>query len=100
MLLFWASRLARDVHPVPTLIKRLLQQNTEKQSVETVKEIADEKTRVEGAESDLLWILHLTKSFGSNVAVEDVSFGISEGEIFALLPEWSRQVNHRQFDSW
>lgn len=80
-LLVWLE----SVHTLPTTIKRFLQRNTEKETVETVKEVTDEKTRAEAVESDLLRTLHLTKSFGSNVAVEDVSFGISEGEIFALL---------------
>ena len=32
-----------------------------------------------------LQILHVTKAFGSNIAVEDVTFGVSSGEVFALL---------------
>ena len=50
-----------------------------------VAEVEDEKNRVETSESDLLRVLHLTKIFGSNVAVDDISFGIGEGEILAFL---------------
>jgi ATP-binding cassette subfamily A (ABC1) protein 3 len=50
-----------------------------------IQEIDDEKNRVETSESDLLRILHLTKSFGSSTAVDDVSFGVSRGEILAVL---------------
>lgn len=32
-----------------------------------------------------LRILNITKAFGSNVAVENVTFGVSSGEVFALL---------------
>jgi ABC-type transport system involved in cytochrome c biogenesis ATPase subunit len=32
-----------------------------------------------------LRVLNVTKAFGSNVAVEDVTFGIGSGEVFALL---------------
>jgi ATP-binding cassette, subfamily A (ABC1), member 3 len=50
-----------------------------------IHEIDDEKNRVETSESDLLRVLHLTKSFGSSVAVDNISFGIGQGEIFAFL---------------
>ena len=32
-----------------------------------------------------LRVLNVTKAFGSNVAVEDVTFGVASGEVFALL---------------
>ncbi|KAM0521839.1 hypothetical protein ACHAPE_002401 [Trichoderma viride] len=50
-------------------------------------EIAEELLRVDGAEgqSDGLRIAHLTKAFGKNTAVDNVSFGIEHGEVFALL---------------
>ena len=32
-----------------------------------------------------LRVLNVTKAFGSNVAVEDVTFGVESGEVFALL---------------
>ncbi|KXJ96082.1 hypothetical protein Micbo1qcDRAFT_217882 [Microdochium bolleyi] len=48
-----------------------------------------ETRRVETSESDLLRLLHVTKQFGSgakaNVAVDNVSIGLREGEILALL---------------
>lgn len=37
------------------------------------------------ADADGLCVLHLSKSFGRTVAVDDVSFGIRRGEVFALL---------------
>jgi len=50
-----------------------------------IQEVNDEKNRVETSEADLLRVLHLTKSFNSTVAVDDISFGIGQGEIFAFL---------------
>ena len=54
----------------------------EKRSQE--KETSDELRRVSST-SNGLRALHLTKAFGSNVAVEDITFGVAKGEVFALL---------------
>lgn len=48
------------------------------------KDISDELHRVTTS-NDGLRTLHLTKAFKSNVAVQDVTFGVSRGEVFALL---------------
>lgn len=44
-----------------------------------------ERMRVEGSNSDLLRILHLSKRFGSNQAVDDITMGISQSEVLALI---------------
>ncbi|KAI1659759.1 P-loop containing nucleoside triphosphate hydrolase protein [Daldinia decipiens] len=44
-----------------------------------------ETARVAASEMDLLRALHVSKKFGPNVAVDDVSLGLQEGEILALL---------------
>lgn len=44
-----------------------------------------EKLRVVASEVDLLRLLNVSKRFGKNVAVDDVSFGLRSGEIMALL---------------
>ncbi|KAI1372674.1 P-loop containing nucleoside triphosphate hydrolase protein [Hypoxylon crocopeplum] len=44
-----------------------------------------ETSRVMASESDFLRVLHVSKNFGPNVAVDDVSLGLQEGEILALL---------------
>ncbi|KAH8666672.1 hypothetical protein BX600DRAFT_412595 [Xylariales sp. PMI_506] len=51
------------------------------------EEVAHELTRVTSAirSSDGLRVLHLTKSFGKTTAVENVTFGVQHGEVFALL---------------
>lgn len=51
------------------------------------EEVANELTRVtsSGTHEDGLRVMHLTKSFGKNTAVDNVSFGIKRGEVFALL---------------
>ena len=48
-------------------------------------EIAAEIKRTTSSNDDGLRVLHATKAFGSNVAVQDVTFGVKRGEVFALL---------------
>jgi ATP-binding cassette, subfamily A (ABC1), member 3 len=48
-------------------------------------DVEAEKQRVVASEVDLLRVLNLSKHFGKNVAVDDVSFGLRSGEIMALL---------------
>ena len=48
-------------------------------------EIAAEVKRTTSSLNDGLRVLHATKSFGSNTAVQDVTFGVQRGEVFALL---------------
>lgn len=51
------------------------------------EEVAHELERVtsSGTREDGLRVMHLTKTFGKNLAVDNVSFGIKRGEVFALL---------------
>jgi ABC-type uncharacterized transport system ATPase subunit len=44
-----------------------------------------EKMRVVSSEVDLLRLLNVSKKFGKNIAVDDVTFGLRSGEIMALL---------------
>ncbi|RAL60412.1 hypothetical protein DID88_000187 [Monilinia fructigena] len=48
------------------------------------EETAEELVRVNST-NDGLRVLHLTKNFGSVTAVENMTFGIKRGEVFALL---------------
>ncbi|KAI4153099.1 MAG: hypothetical protein L6R39_001669 [Caloplaca ligustica] len=48
-------------------------------------EILSEIKRVNASPDDGLRVLHQTKAFGSNIAVQDVTFGVQRGEVFALL---------------
>lgn len=47
-------------------------------------DVREELARVQSS-NDGLRVLHLTKRFGSNTAVEDITFGIRKSETFALL---------------
>ena len=47
-------------------------------------EVFAESKRVDHCKDELR-VLHATKAFGSNVAVENVTFGVPRGEVFALL---------------
>ena len=48
-------------------------------------EIAAEVKRVAASSDDGLRVQHITKAYGSNVAVQDITFGVKRGEVFALL---------------
>ena len=48
-------------------------------------EIAAEIKRVNSASGDGLRVEHISKAFGKTVAVQDVTFGVRRGEVFALL---------------
>lgn len=51
------------------------------------EEVANELTRVttSSRESDGLQVVHLTKTFKKNTAVDNVTFGVQHSEVFALL---------------
>lgn len=51
------------------------------------EEVANELTRVtsSGKDTDGLRVVHLTKTFGKNTAVDNVTFGVQRSEVFALL---------------
>jgi ATP-binding cassette subfamily A (ABC1) protein 3 len=61
--------------------------NASVQSSPSDEEVAHELERVtsSGTRDDGLRVTHLTKSFGKNTAVDNVSFGVKHGEVFALL---------------
>jgi ATP-binding cassette subfamily A (ABC1) protein 3 len=48
------------------------------------EDIQHELRRVSSSQ-DCLRFIHVTKTFGKNTAVEDLTFGIKRGEVFALL---------------
>jgi len=48
-------------------------------------EVRAEVKRVETSPDYALRVMHVSKTFGTNTAVDDVSFGIKRGECFALL---------------
>lgn len=80
VLLWWDSislldRLRRKIHKT---------QDTE-ETTPVDDEIAQEIKRASSSTDDGLRALHLTKAFGKNVAVQDITFGVKRGEVFALL---------------
>ncbi|KAL9602545.1 MAG: hypothetical protein Q9179_002496 [Wetmoreana sp. 5 TL-2023] len=48
-------------------------------------EILSEIKRVNASPNDGLRVLEQTKAFGSNIAVQNITFGVQRGEVFALL---------------
>ena len=65
--------------------RRLAPDAEKKPGIVASEEVEKECARVETEESDLLRVRHLTKSFGSNVAVDDITLGLGESEVMALL---------------
>ncbi|KAF3905176.1 hypothetical protein AA313_de0204296 [Arthrobotrys entomopaga] len=67
--------------------KRILTRtkDTERDTTEVEQEVFEELKRVDSSTADGLRVLHVSKAFGKVQAVEDVSFGVKPGEIFALL---------------
>lgn len=68
----------------------LRRSSTQSQDIEDIASdqdpaIISEVHRVEKSPDSALRVLHLTKSFGSNTAVDNVSFSIQKSECFALL---------------
>ena len=79
ILLWWdsASLWARVRH------KKYKSEDIE-QEVALEDDVAAEIKRV-GSSTDGLRVQHVTKAYGSNVAVQDITFGVKRGEVFALL---------------
>ncbi|KAI9825711.1 MAG: hypothetical protein M1826_006895 [Phylliscum demangeonii] len=80
VLLWWDSRLTTG------MFRRTRHPNSDEEEKEGAQEmeIVDELRKVHST-SNGLRALHLTKAFGSNLAVEDITFAVSKGEVFALL---------------
>ncbi|KAM0713665.1 hypothetical protein Q7P37_010627 [Cladosporium fusiforme] len=58
------------------------------QDIEETEEVDPEvftETKRTDDSNDELRVLHATKTFGSNTAVNDITFGVPRGEVFALL---------------
>lgn len=84
MLLF---ALLISIEGGPSILSRLrptsrLHDVEEKEPMD--RDIADEIVRVPKSK-DNLRLLHVSKTFNKSVAVDDITFGVGAGEIFALL---------------
>ncbi|TAQ86893.1 hypothetical protein B7494_g4800 [Chlorociboria aeruginascens] len=58
--------------------------STAESDIPADEELAEELVRVNSS-NDGLRVIHLTKSFGKLTAVDNLTFGIKRGEVFALL---------------
>lgn len=70
------SKLSRKTYKPP---------DVEEVSTSTDDEIVAEVRRVNDSPDDGLRILHVSKAYGKTLAVQDVTFGVKRGEVFALL---------------
>ena len=51
--------------------------------------------------SNIIQINNLNKSFGSVNAVQNLSFRVKKGELFAFLGiNWGRKINYNQYYVW
>lgn len=85
LFLFWFI-LWLESQGIPSLSRRKYNDNPTEHKLRPIpRDVMAETERVESSDSDHLRVLHLTKRFGSNVAVDNISFGVSPSEVFALL---------------
>lgn len=73
-----------DSGPLLPRLGRKQQEEEIEQKDTTEAEVSNELTRVSSSR-DGLRVIHLTKQFKKNLAVNDVTFGVPKGEVFALL---------------
>jgi ATP-binding cassette subfamily A (ABC1) protein 3 len=78
LLIFW------DSGPLFRKFRKTFRPDDEEESEVADEEVTNELARVNSS-NDGLRVLHVTKTYGRNVAVQDVTFGVSRGEVFALL---------------
>jgi ATP-binding cassette subfamily A (ABC1) protein 3 len=78
ILIWW------DSGPLFRKFRKTFRPTDEEESDMVEEEVTNELTRVTSS-NDGLRVLHVTKTYGRNVAVQDVTFGVSRGEVFALL---------------
>ncbi|KAK7744799.1 hypothetical protein SLS62_010032 [Diatrype stigma] len=64
---------------------KVIARDNEKAAPSGRPDVDAETARVESSKTDLLRMVHVTKQFGTNKAVDDVSLGLRPGEILALL---------------
>ncbi len=83
-LLLFAFLVWMEKSPTSMLFRGKYRSPDEEEEEMQEKEVREELSRV-NTSSNGLRVLHLTKAFKSNVAVQDVTFGVARGEVFALL---------------
>ncbi|KAI0396604.1 ABC transporter [Xylariaceae sp. FL0594] len=88
-LILFAFLLWHDSGAGNTILNRITQKAVKSNNDGSAsdEEVANELVRIttDGESDDGLRVLHLTKSFGKFTAVDNVSFGVRHGEVFALL---------------
>lgn len=78
LLLWW------DSGPLFRRLRKTMRSDDAEHKTTMEDEVSYEMTRVNSSH-DGLRVIHLTKQFKKNLAVDDVSFGVPRGEVFALL---------------
>ena len=85
-VIFFTILLLFDSGPILIRFRRKPFKSLDSEEAEShADEIAAEVRRVHASPDDGLRVLHLSKTYGSNIALQDVTFGVRRGEVFALL---------------
>ncbi|PGH05330.1 hypothetical protein GX51_03051 [Blastomyces parvus] len=83
-LLLFGVLLWRDSGPLLQKFRKDAKGEDPEIDVANDGDLGNELARM-SASNDGLKVVHLTKSFGKFVAVQDITFGVARGEVFALL---------------
>ncbi|KFY94456.1 hypothetical protein V500_03244 [Pseudogymnoascus sp. VKM F-4518 (FW-2643)] len=83
-VVFFLFLLWHDSDSIVSRIRASRQELPESDEIE-MEDQADKLSRVDTGNSDGLRVHHLTKTFGKFTAVENLSFSVERGEVFALL---------------
>ncbi|KAK4505071.1 hypothetical protein PRZ48_003034 [Zasmidium cellare] len=83
--IFMTVLIAFDSGWRPSFLARSRHRSQDHEEMDDVdNEVFSEAIRIEDSKDELR-VNHVTKAFGPNVAVQDVSFGVPHGDTFALL---------------
>jgi ATP-binding cassette, subfamily A (ABC1), member 3 len=85
IFVLFAILLWYDSGSIVAWYRRLRKQSTSASAADIPEDDFGEELERVKSTNDGLRVLHLTKSFGDVTAVENLTFGIQRGEVFALL---------------
>lgn len=83
-LIYFGILIWRDSGSLFRWFRKDTKEEDQEEDLDADQDIGKELARVSSS-NDGLRVLHVTKSFGKFVAVQDVTFGVARGEVFALL---------------
>ncbi|KAK1598463.1 ABC transporter [Colletotrichum navitas] len=85
IILFSILLYSDSGNKIPAFLKRKRSPAAESVQTHEDPEVASQQLPTESTRNDGLQVKHLTKKFGKFTALDNVSFGVCHGEVFALL---------------